>query len=54
MAKQMKGTAYVADPSYVLPRKSTGPAATCNGPKRACMNMKPSAPKVANSGVKKA
>jgi hypothetical protein len=46
MAKKLKGTPYIADPSYVLPRKSTGPAATCHGPKRAALKMTPSQPKV--------
>lgn len=54
MAKKLSGTPYKADPSYVLPRKSTGPAVPCGGPKRPALNMKPSAPKVANSGVTKA
>jgi len=37
MAKKLSGTPYVGDPTFVLPRKSTGPAATCGGPKRGPM-----------------
>lgn len=46
--------AYVGDPTFVQNRKSTGPAVTCGGPKRAALNQKPSQKMPANSGVKKA
>lgn len=53
MAKKLSGTAYIADPSYVQPRKSTGPAASCGGPKRSALKITPSQPKVKNSGPSK-
>ncbi len=50
---------YDGDPTYVLPRKGTGPATTVNvtGQRTGShpnLNMKPSQPKVKNSGVVKA
>ena len=45
--------AYVGDPTYVLPRKSSGPAVPCGGPKKAALNMKPSMKMPANSGQRK-
>ena len=49
------GARYDGDPSFVLPRKSSGPAVPNGGPKKTPLNMKSSGTKMPKySGVVKA
>lgn len=50
---------YDGDPTFVLPRKSSGPSTItsntgAHSPKKANLNIKPSMKMPANSGVRKA